>query len=424
MRIRHGRALVLAAAFLILATAGVAHAQCGPMDVVFIIDNSGSMQPVIDQVKTQVGKIADAVTTASGGDYQFGLVTMPANDVNIALDMTAKNRADLDKAVQAMTTVSSAGLGIAYDEALDAVLNHLGPRKGSIGQQTGTFTANFRPNATKIIMIITDTNPQGFDSDYLTHPDHAYAMASEANSMGILIAGIFVPDGGGTNQTVDEPILQNVAAITGGAFEETASDASDLSNVIINVVDACGTGGALIVAPTELALGNGESADVSVTNFRPGDLSTLVMSSDGLPSDSTVTFANTKPTITGTNLQTMHVTIGPDTPAGVYIVNVHAGHTGSGSRQSNFVLVNVDCTPPLILGRGQPGSASVGSTVAVNPIGSIGLHYQWYQGHSGSTAFPIAGATASSFKPTQPGEYWVRVSNACGSTNSATAVVH
>jgi von Willebrand factor type A domain-containing protein len=425
MRIRQGRALVVVAAFLMLATAGgVAHAQCGPMDVVFIIDNSASMLPVIDNVKSQVNQIADAVTAASGGDYQFGLVTMPSNDVVIALDMSAKNRAALATAVNTMTNVSSLGAGIAYDEALDSVLNHLGPRKGSIGQQTGTFTGTFRPNATKIIMIITDSNPQGFDSDYLTHPDHAYAMASEANSMGVLIAGIFVPDGGGTNQVVDEPILQNVAAITGGAFEETLPDASDLSNVIIDVVNACGSGSGLIIAPTEIALSNGESADLSVTNFHPGDVSTLVMSSDGLPSDSTVTFANATPTITGTNLQTMHVTIGPDTPAGVFILNVHAGHTGSGSRQSNFVLVNVDCTPPLILGKGQPSSTTVGSTVAVNPVGSLGLHYQWYRGHSGSTAFPIAGATASSFKPTQAGEYWVRVSNACGSTNSATAVVH
>lgn len=425
MSFRQGRLLVAIAALASLGVAGIANAQCGPMDVVFIIDNSASMLPVIDNVKSQVNKIADAVTAASGGDYQFGLVTMPSNDVVIALDMSPKNRADLTTAVNTMTNVSSIGAGIAYDEALDAVLNNLGPRTGQFGKQTGTFTAKFRPGATKIIMIITDSNPQGFDADYGTHPDHAYSLASEANNLDIRIAGIFVPDGGGTNQTVDEPILQQVAAITGGAFEETAPDASDLANVIVDVVDACGAAGGLFVNPTELALSNGESADVKVTNYHPGELKTLVYSSTGLPTDSTVTFTNVaKPEVVGTNQQTMHILIGPDTPAGVYVVNVNASHSNGGSTQTNYVLVNVDCTPPLILGTGQPGNTTTSGSLSVKPVGSLGLHYQWFRGHSGSTAFPIAAGTSATFAPSQPGEYWVRVSNACGSTDSATAVVN
>lgn len=435
MRFRQGRALVVAAALVFLAAAGIAHAQCGPMDVVFIIDNSGSMGPVIDQVKAQVGKIADSVTTASGGDYQFGLVTMPANDVNIVLDMSANNRAALDTAVQGMTTVGSFGLGIAYDEALDSVLNHLAPRKGSLGEQTGTFAASFRPDATKIIMIITDTGPQGFDSTLGTHADHAYAMANLAASQNIRIAGIFVPDGGGTNPVIDEPILQQVAAITGGLFLETAADASDLANVIIDVVAACGGAGGstLLVDPTDLALANGESADVKVTNFSPGDLGTLVYSSNGLPSDSTVTFSTVaNPEVEGTDQQTMHITVGPETPAGVYIVYVDASHTGATGKRTNYVLVNVDCTPPLILGLpgNQPANTTAGSngkaTLTVKPLGSLGLHYQWYQGHSGSTVFPVAGATAATFTTpavTQPTEFWVRITNACGSRDSVTALV-
>lgn len=424
MRIRQWRFLVVAAALAMLGASGAAQAQCGPMDVVFIIDNSASMLPVIDNVKTQVNKIADAVTTASGGDYQFGLVTMPSNDVVIALDMSPKNRAALQTAVNTMTNISSSGAGIAYDEALDAVLNHLGPRQGTIGKQTGTFTAKFRPAATKIIMIITDSNPQGFDSDYLNHPDHAYQMAAQANSENIRIAGIFVPDGGGTDQAVDEPILQQVAAITGGSFQETAPDASDLSNVIVDVVDACGAAGGLFVNPQEIALANGESANIKVTNFHPGDVKTLVYSSVGLPSDSSVTFTNVaKPEVANTNQQTMNISIGPDTPAGTYIVVVNANHANGRGQQSNYVLVNVDCTPPMILGTGQPGVTALGSSITVKPVGSLGLHYQWYAGHSGSRAFPIADATSATFKPTTAGEYWVEVSNACGATSSATAVV-
>ena len=52
---------------------------------------------------------------------------MPANDVNVLLDLSANNRVAFDAAVKRMTTVGSNGAGIAYDEALDTVLNHLGP---------------------------------------------------------------------------------------------------------------------------------------------------------------------------------------------------------------------------------------------------------------------------------------------------------
>ena len=66
------------------------------------------------------------------------------------------------------------------------------------------------------------------------------------------------------------------------------------------------------------------------------------------------------------------------------------------------------------------------ATLRVVPNGTIPYKYQWYQGHSGSTAFPIAGATSSSLLTpaiTTPTEFWVRVTNACGSRDSATATV-
>ena len=435
MRLRRWQALATTLVLAILGSARVATAQqCGPTDVTFIIDNSGSMQPVIDEVKTQVGKIADAVQDASGGDYQFGLITMPANNVVVSLDMTPKNRTALDAAVQTMATVNSTGAGIAYDEALDTVLNHLAARQGSVGQQTGTFTGTWRGNASKIIIIITDTGPQGFDTELGTHGIRAHDLAGTAANMDIRIAGIFVPDGGGTNPVIDEPILQDVAAVTGGIFKETAADASDLSTVIVDIVNSCGRGSSgLLVDPTDVAVSNGESIDVKVTNYRPGTRSTLVYGSSGLPTDSTATFTTVaKPDVTGTDQQTLHISIGPDTPAGVYVLEVTANHGGNSAEQSNFVLVNVGCTPPIILGTpgNQPANTTAGSngraTLHVQPVGSLGFHYQWYQGHSGSTAFPIAGGTSQTLTTpvvTSPTEFWVRITNACGSRDSATAVV-
>ena len=66
------------------------------------------------------------------------------------------------------------------------------------------------------------------------------------------------------------------------------------------------------------------------------------------------------------------------------------------------------------------------ANLKVVPGGNGPFHYQWYQGHSGSTAFPIAGANGSTLQTpaiAAATEFWVRVTNACGSRDSATATV-
>jgi hypothetical protein len=433
------RALGVVAAVLVgVVLAAPAHAQqCGPMDVTFVIDNSGSMAGVISEVQTQVGKIADAVAAASGGDYQFGLVAMPANDVDVYLDMSPNNRADLNSAVTKMATEGSCGLGIGYDEAFDTVLNHRGPRTGSSGSANGNFNGTWRPQAAKIIILITDTGPQGFDCALGAHGTNAHNLAVLAASMDIHITGIFVPTGGGTDASIDVPIMQDVVSTSGGLFKESKDDASDLSDIIVDIVNQCGgVAGVgsqnLIVDPTEVFLSNVESADVNVTLFLPatGTQATTYTAS-GLPADSSVQFLPRTPDVQGTEARTMRITIGPDTPAGTYVVTIKASRDDIAD-QFNYVLVFVDCQPPFILGINDLGTQTQSvvsgqkATLRVVPGGNGPLKYQWYQGHSGSTAFPIAGATSSSLLTpaiTTSTEFWVRVTNACGSRDSATATV-
>lgn len=73
-----------------------------------------------------------------------------------------------------------------------------------------------------------------------------------------------------------------------------------------------------------------------------------------------------------------------------------------------------------------PASISVRSgtstTLTANPAGTPPFSYQWYTGSSGGGT-PITGATAASYLTpvlTTNQNYWVRVSNACSSTNSNT----
>ena len=430
-------AVAAAALLLSLSFAGAAQAQqCGPMDVVFIVDNSGSMTAVISEIQTQVGKIADGVQAASGGDYQFGLINMPANDVNVLLDLSANNRVAFDAAVKKMGTASSSGAGIAYDEALDTVLNRLGPRTGSSGKQTGEFKGVFRPAASKIIMVITDTGPQGFDSTLGTHGDNVHKLAVLAATKDIHITGIFVPTGGGTDPAIDRPIMQDMAKTSGGLFKETAADASDLASVILDIVKACGgaAGGAggssLVIDPVELVLMNGETGAVHITNFAPGTASSpTVWSADfAEEGEFTTTFSPIKNPAGGTEEEILSITVGPNTFQGEHLVAVRAAKGSA----SDFAIVHiiVNCQPPYFLSAGEPQNTSVtsGSTAKVKatPGGDGALRYQWYRGHTGITTSPVVGATSAELTTdpiTVSSEYWVRVSNACGSRDSATAVV-
>ena len=63
------------------------------------------------------------------------------------------------------------------------------------------------------------------------------------------------------------------------------------------------------------------------------------------------------------------------------------------------------------------------ATFNVTAIGTAPLLYQWYEGVSGNTSTPIAGATSSSYTTpnlTADTQYWVRVSNVAGSDDSIT----
>jgi Ig-like domain CHU_C associated len=69
-----------------------------------------------------------------------------------------------------------------------------------------------------------------------------------------------------------------------------------------------------------------------------------------------------------------------------------------------------------------------GATISVTPSGTAPFTYQWYQGDAPSEAQPIAGATAQGYAAgpfNDPGTYkfWAKVSNECGSVNSATVTI-
>ena len=84
------------------------------------------------------------------------------------------------------------------------------------------------------------------------------------------------------------------------------------------------------------------------------------------------------------------------------------------------------CNPPTITS--QPQSVSIINTAAnlnVSATGDPPLQYQWFIGATGNTSQPIPNANAAllTVQPAVTTNYWVRVTNGCGSANSATATV-
>jgi PKD repeat protein len=90
----------------------------------------------------------------------------------------------------------------------------------------------------------------------------------------------------------------------------------------------------------------------------------------------------------------------------------------------------LQCLKPTIATQPKDQGVKEGATatLSIAATGTAPLSYQWYQGSSGETTTPIAGATSSSlttaaFTETGSFKYWARVSNDCGSADSATATV-
>lgn len=71
-------------------------------------------------------------------------------------------------------------------------------------------------------------------------------------------------------------------------------------------------------------------------------------------------------------------------------------------------------------------AAGTQASLSVKAFGAGPLSYQWYQGQTGDTSWPVTGATERCFTTPPVAEtsaYWVRVSNSTGTRDSRAAVV-
>jgi uncharacterized protein YegL len=240
-----GAAVLLGAAMTVLpAPASAADASCAPLDVAFLIDDTGSMDNAIDNVKEGVVELVDEIDRVSGGDYRVGLVAFGEGvEVYSTLEKTS---ADEFRALLDQLGTFGGDAPEAWDEALTTAVDLRSEADVGGGDQSGRFSVPWRADAKKLVVLVTDARPAGFDDTFDDDDEtRAYAAAVRAGTAGIRVATIFVPNG----QHEDEApyYLQQASDLTGSTHFATNSDGSNLAaglelNVATCAADSDGDG--------------------------------------------------------------------------------------------------------------------------------------------------------------------------------------
>lgn len=201
----------LVAGSLLTVSLPAAHGANAQGDVVFVIDESGSMGPIQGDVRNNVKFMASSLT-AAGVDTQFGLIGYGTSshasnqDPHTHTDLTTLT--DFENNVDNL--VASGGLEKAFDAVVHA----------------GTLQ-NYREQAGTCVVLVTDE-----DNDTGTHTQQD--AIDELNNLGGAFFGIFNPNFG--NSSADFDPLANQ---TGGQNFDLDTFLNDPEQVLADLGDAC-----------------------------------------------------------------------------------------------------------------------------------------------------------------------------------------
>ncbi len=189
------------------------------------------------------------------------------------------------------------------------------------------------------------------------------------------------------------------------------------------------------VDPSFVSLYPGQSAVFTVTTTHNPDTgfnAPIQLSVPNPPAGMTATFDHDTIPAPGDGTATMTLQLPSDIFPAIYrgISVIGTGGDSAGTTEGASVGVEVVCDPPLILAINNPATQSVprGSTatLTVKSEGPGPFTYQWYAGHAGFTSTPIPNSNSPAYT-TPPinvfSEFWVRITDACGTADSQTAIV-
>jgi hypothetical protein len=213
--------------YLVFLSDSIRHQNKGPllrntvkcidgMDIVFLVDFTGSMSSAINAIKTSIASIAETIVAQSANNYRLGLVlfdeyldsnqlfvsnysaktaytSLPSSQryINSGLDfryqwitaMETMNTGNIDTFTTQLNLIntddfplgSGQGAPEPSDMGLDRIVNF-------------NIAGAFRDNITKIVILITD-NPSSGNDDVNNATDTAFAqtLITDCNSKGIKV---------------------------------------------------------------------------------------------------------------------------------------------------------------------------------------------------------------------------------------------
>ncbi|MEQ8602127.1 MAG: vWA domain-containing protein [Marivibrio sp.] len=255
---RSSAALLLALALTLAAASGrpalaqgssdrtaVEAGRCGSVDLVFAIDKTYSIGRAIGEAKAEARRLLDLVEKVSDGDFRLGLVSF-RDYIDVDLDLTPPGEGDaaataFRRALFAIRAEGGKGGPEASDEALATAVD--GIAAGGDRPQQGDFSGDWRARS-RILVLITDHLPGGFDDAFRAGEDdaNARAVASRALARGIRISAIYIPTTGDrpTPDPLKAEILRSYALLTGGLFLQIERSGQGAAEAVAEIIAACG----------------------------------------------------------------------------------------------------------------------------------------------------------------------------------------
>jgi uncharacterized protein YegL len=204
---------------------------CTCIDLVFVIDDTGSMGGAINNVKLGLVDILNAANVASCGDLRVGLITFK-DEITVHSPLT-NSVATVAAQINALVASGGTNLPEASDEAIREAVEPA----GTVCTRSGRFGINdWRPGCCKVIILVTDALPAGCDDAFSSGVDdvNAHLRALSAAGLGVHIGALQVGNGPGI-----APIMQDYAATTTGLYATVPPDGTGTAAAMEAVITNC-----------------------------------------------------------------------------------------------------------------------------------------------------------------------------------------